>query len=256
MRAALLAVTMFALGAPSLQAFAQEEAVRQQTLELSQRLVDIGSSEGEFVDAAILGFRNRMAVENIQLSDTQWARLLPQLQEIFEHGGAALTATLVSEYAANATAEDLAAAIAYYTSESGQRFSEAVKAWTLGATMTLALGGEFSAANEHEPSAAANTLAQAMSERLSPLEQEQLAVASIDLDQFQRALAHYMGSRLSEADLQAAEQWARSPASIRLEGPSAWRVQANQLATIRAFRAIDYEAINSALLGVLGEPPT
>lgn len=68
-------------------------------------------------------------------------------------------------------------------------------------------------------------------------------------------MARFVASQLDSEHVEAAALWAESPPSQRLEGVSAERAAAEELATLRATRAIDIEAIRAELAVILQESP-
>ncbi len=68
-------------------------------------------------------------------------------------------------------------------------------------------------------------------------------------------MARFVASRIQTEHVEAAARWAESPESQRLEGPSAERAAAEEVAALRATRAIDINAIRAELEIIQREHP-
>jgi len=254
--------TMFAATAHP-QEMRAAPAAQDEQRELARRFVSVGGSEAQFVQAAIRGFETSLPRHGVNLTDAQRTRLRPTLQVAFQEPARIYVDEMTAFFARTASAADLEAAVTYYESDAGRAYAGAVVDLVIAIALFSASGGATSLPEVPEESAfaatqvaAARRLAAAFLDRMSELEVEQLAASGIEAGGFTNWLARFVASRLSTADVEAAARWAESPESRRLEGPSAERAAAEQLASLRATRAIDLDAIRAELDAIRRENPT
>lgn len=228
---------------------------------LARRFVSIGGSEDLFVRGAIIGIEATLQQQGVSLSERQRLQMKQMLESSFTAPAGVFIDEMTNYFAANATAADLEAALAYYESETGGRYVLAA----IDLVMTLlntALSGDFSTLpTPVEPrDAAHDALAQrlgaAFVQRLSDVEIEQMAIYGLDSGDFANWVGSFIAARLGPADLEAAVLWSESEPSQRLERSNPLRAHAEQLAALRAMRSIDSEALGAAILKVLSETPT
>lgn len=265
MRAILLACSLLIAGLAPAPALAQspsaEAADAAQRQALARRFVSIGGSEDLFVRGAIIGIEATLQQQGVSLSERQRLLLTQTLETSFTAPATVFIDEMTNYFAANSSTADLEAALAYYESETGGRYVVAA----IDLVMTLlntALSGDFSAlpatAQTLDPAhdALANRLGAAFLERLSAVEVEQMAVYGLDSGEFANWIGRFVAARLGAADLEAAVLWSESEASQRLERSNPLRAHAEQLAALRAMRAINTEELGQAIQKVLAETPT
>ena len=232
-------------------------------LALARRFMAASSGETGFVQLAISGFLASARSSGVRLSDAQEAALRPVLAEEFAEAAHVFTEERAAYEARTSSAEDLNAGIAYYESEPGRRYARVAIDFTVALsifdishdTSTLPdvpAEGQLTP-RQHE---LADQVVAAFGPRISELATARLEAAGLNSTEFVRIIARFMVSRLEPSDVEAAIAWARSPASIRLEGASAERSQAEQLAVLHAMRVVDRDAIRTSLQQILSETPT
>src|SRR5262249_3691868 len=110
-------------------------------LDLARQFVTVNGAEETFKAAAAYGFRAAAGAQGIHLTESQWPRVRSVLDR--DLGGAAeiYISTLATYFAAHATADDLNAAIAFYHSPAGVKFSSAAIDASLPVIVFLQSGG-------------------------------------------------------------------------------------------------------------------
>lgn len=258
----LICLLLLASVAPAqAQSQAPEAAVSAQQQALARRFVSIGGSEDLFVRGAVIGIEATLQQQGFNLSERQRLILKQTLETSFTAPAGIYLDEMTDYYAAHSSTADLEAALAYYESETGGRY--VIAAIDLVMTiLSFALSDDFGAlpatAETLDPTheALANRLGAAFLQRLSAVEIEQMALYGLDSGAFTAWVGRFMAACLSPADLEAAVLWSESEASQRLERSSPLRAHAEQLAALRAMRAMDTQALGAAIDKVLAETPT
>jgi hypothetical protein len=239
-----------------------EPPAPQQASELARRFVSIGGAEALFIEGAVRGFEATLQRLNVNLTEAQRQRLRPTLVATFDDPARIYVDEMAGFFTRTAASADLEAAVSYYESEPGQHYAAAVVDLVMAISLFSVSGGRTELPSVPEGDgfdpavfAASQRLAEAFRNRLSEVEAERLAVAGIDPTDFTDWMARYVANRLTLSDIEAAVAWAESPESRRLEGPSAERSAAEELATLRAIRAIDGSAIQRELEIIRRENP-
>jgi hypothetical protein len=262
-RTLLLALGFVA--APLGSGFAEEPApsVSSEQTELARRYVGIGGAEELFFRGVMVGFEGALTRNGITLTADQRTEMEPILRQAFTRPAQIFTDELTAYFATHAEVEDLRAAVAYYESDTGQRYADAAVEVVLALAAYATSGGQTSmpgvisdsAMTETQRALSARMIA-AFGARLGTLEREQLRTAGLDPDVFVQMMANYFVGRLEVTDLEAAVQWAETPHSRRLEGASAERNAAEQVAGLRALQAFDTEQAAEQIAAILRRSPT
>lgn len=254
--ATILFVSIAALAAPATaEEQAQAPAAAEATTEdLARQYISIGGAEDSFVGAAAYGFRAAAEAQGLRLTDTQWQRLQAAVRDAFRPAAEVYTHDLTAFYAAHGSREDLVDALAFYRTPAGNHYVAASLAAMLPVIIHLSSQGRV--ALEDAPSSASldpdrlalsGQLAEVMMARLHSSERTALEMTPIGVDGMEDRLARSLASTLDASELTASLNWARSPASQRLEGPSAERTLAMQTAMMRARHAVDLTPITQAI---------
>jgi hypothetical protein len=249
--------------APSFaQEAASQTAAQEEHRALARRFVSIGGAEAVFVEGAIRGFEAAVQRGGVTLTAQQLARLRPILDAAFQEPARVYVDEMTAYFSQSATASDMEAAVTYYESETGQVYAAAVVELVMALALFDASGGQTSLPSAPEESsfdpaelAVAQRLGAAFLSRLSELERERLAAGGIEAGDFTKWMARFIASRLEPIDVAAAVRWAESAESRRLEGPSAERAAAEELAALRAVRALDTDRLRSEFEAVMRENP-
>jgi hypothetical protein len=264
----IVRILLLALGVvatPLSSSLAQEAAVSDSSerTELARRYVSIGGAEELFFRGVLVGFEGALMRNGVTLTADQRTEMEPILRQTFARPAQIFTDELAAYYATNADIEDLRAAVAYYESDTGQRYAEAAVEIVLALAAYSTSGGQTNMPGivtqsemDETQSALSARMITAFGARLGALEREQLRTAGLDPDIFVQMMTSYFVGRLEVTDLEAAVQWAETPHSRRLEGASADRRAAEQVAGLRALQAFDAGSAAEEIARILQRSPT
>ena len=258
---ALLSVLLAMCASAPAAAQAPVTTLSSEQQDLARRFVAMGGAETTFVEGAIRGFMASAERNGAALSALQQQRLHLVLAEGLREPARVYVDELAAYYAANATAHDLQAAIAYYGSESGRRYAGAAVDLSLAVALYAVAGADLpdtplASSLSAQQLVLARRLAAAFQSRMTPADRERLRDAGFDVEVFADWLSRFFAARLDQSDLEAAAVWAESAESMRLEGPSADRAGAEAAAQLRAIRAFDINALQRSIDRIRRESST
>ncbi|MFZ2030330.1 MAG: DUF2059 domain-containing protein [Vitreimonas sp.] len=259
----LISLALIAL-LPSATATAQAPppAVTSANHDLARRYLLIGGGEETFLEGAYYGFRAVLEHAGIHASADKWRRIRDVLRREFASSSVIFTNELVAFYETHYSSDDFQSALAFYETEPGQHYVAASMAALLPLMVQLGAGGAPAPdplpASAFDPArlAAARALSVILVARMTPLESEQMSRAGFDTARLADILARNLAGSLTTSELEAARVWAASAAAQRLEGASAERNEAFQLASLHASAAVNSSELREQVTGILREQPT
>jgi len=229
--------------------------------DLARRFVTVAGGEEVFINAGIAGIEAALIAQGQRLSTAQRDRLHASLRDVFRASAQVYVAEMTTFYTTHARADDLQAALTYYESELGQEYVVVAVDFVLGLLRYALSEGRTPLPSvpenlDRRHEALAARMGAAFFARLTPLEREQLSAINLEGATFTDLMGRHIAGRLDVPALEAAIAWSETEASRRLETGTPERAAAEQLATLRAMRALDVPAIASVLQDILSETPT
>ncbi len=256
-----ISALLFASGvaAQPLQQTAIEEP---STAELARQYIDVGGAEDLFVEGAAYGFRQGAEAGGVRFTASQWQRVQIIVREGFRPAGIIFIDELATYVATTASHEDLVAALSYYNTETGRRYVMATVAFSF--PLSAYLGSQGRVPLQDAPPAnqldaarlnAAHTVSALLINNLHESERAQIDLTSFGIAGMEDFVARSLARDLQVSELEAARTWLSTPASLRLEGPSAERTLRMQTAGMRAMNSVDMPYLIAQIQAIMREPP-
>lgn len=231
--------------------------------ELATRFLRASGGEEQFLRTAVLSFRLGLEARGFSASEDQWARAGAVVRESLQESARIYVAEVATFLAASNSRDDIEQALAFYQTPSGAALVRATEdvltPFMLYLMFPAAPAPSAPDVSTVDPArlTAAEQLATIYVNRIGALSAETISLRGYSLDQLRTYLSAALAARLTKAELLDALAWARSPAADRIEGASAARNEAIQLATLRATRAARYESWVPTVVTILtAETPT
>ncbi len=233
----------------------------QSTDALARRYIEIGGAEDLFVEGAAYGFRQAAEAGGVRFTENQWQRVQTAVRAAFRPAADVFINEFVT-FTATSSREDLSEALSYYETPAGQRYVAATIAYSFPLSAYLATQGRVplqdappASALETQRLAQAQLVAALLVSKMHTSERATVEMTSFGINGLESYIARSLASDLQLPELDAAYAWINSPASMRLEGPSAERTLLMQTASMRAMAVVDMPALVQTLQQIMREPP-